>query len=312
MSSSGLVSFLVFLSVLLLGFAITKPAMDNYMDTYSVRIKKRNEKEIESQEAPKDSALLILFESLGKQLITMAPYLVDKRTIELLSFANYRTKQHLHRFMGIKGAVGIFCILWGVSAALSNPMNILLSFFTILVGWTIPNFFLAGRARQRQAQIVKELPTVLDLLIVCSQAGLSLLAGVDKLSKETTESCPLLSNEMQQLISDVKMFAKSVPIALREMGERCGVEELINMAAGLIAAESKGADISYPLRQQAEALRDRLKRKQEEIAAKVPVKMVPVIMLFVMPLILLPMLGPAALTIVTSLGPSMGGGTGAK
>ncbi len=309
MANSGIISFLVFLSVLLLGFALTKPAMDNYMDTYSVRVKKRNEKEIESQEAPKSSAMLILFEALGKQLITVAPFLVDKRTVELLSYANYRTKQHLHRYMGIKVAVGVFCIFWGVCAAISNPVNILTSVFTILIGWTIPNFFLAGRAKQRQTQIIKELPTVLDLLIVTSQAGLSLLAGVDKLSKETVESCPLLALELQQLINDVKMFAKSVPVAMREMGERCGVEELINMASGLIAAESKGADISYPLRQQAEALRDRLKRKQEEIAAKVPVKMVPVIMLFVMPLILLPMLGPAGLTIVSALGPSMGGGT---
>ena len=89
------------------------------------------------------------------------------------------------------------------------------------------------------------------------------------------------------------------------MGERCGVDELINMASALIAAEAKGADMSYPLRQQAGALRDRLKRKKEEEAGKVPVKMVPVIMLFVMPLILCPMLGPAVVTIIQAVGPIM-------
>ena len=56
---------------------------------------------------------------------------------------------------------------------------------------------------------------------------------------------------------------------------------------------------------QGDALRDRLKRKKEEEAAKVPVKMVPVIMIFVMPLILAPMLGPAVVTIVNALGPIM-------
>lgn len=115
---------------------------------------------------------------------------------------------------------------------------------------------------------------------------------------------------MEQLINDVKGFGRSVPIALREMGERCGVDELISMASSLIAAEAKGADISYPLRQQGEALRDRLKRKKEEEAAKVPVKMIPVIMIFVMPLIMAPMLGPAIITIMAALGPMMGtGGT---
>lgn len=130
--------------------------------------------------------------------------------------------------------------------------------------------------------------------------------AVDKVSKEVIDTCPILCVEMQQLIQDVKIFAKSVPIAMREMGERCGVDELISMASALIAAEQKGADISYPLRQQAEALRERLKRKKEEEAAKVPVKMVPVIMLFVMPLILAPMLGPAVVTIINALGPIMG------
>jgi tight adherence protein C len=61
--------------------------------------------------------------------------------------------------------------------------------------------------------------------------------------------------------------------------------------------------MSYPLRQQAAALRDRLKRKKEEEAGKVPVKMVPVIMVFVMPLILCPMLGPAVVTIIAAIQP---------
>jgi pilus assembly protein TadC len=65
--------------------------------------------------------------------------------------------------------------------------------------------------------------------------------------------------------------------------------------------------MSYPLRQQADALRDRLKRRKEEEAGKVPVKMVPVIMIFVMPLILCPMLGPAVVTILNAVGPMMSG-----
>jgi tight adherence protein C len=123
------------------------------------------------------------------------------------------------------------------------------------------------------------------------------MAAVDKISKEVDDSCPILCAEMQQLIQDIKLFAKSVPIGLRETGERCGVDELTNMASALVAAEQKGADMSYPLKQQGQALRDRLKRKREEEAAKVPVKMVPVIMIFVMPLILAPMLGPAIVTL---------------
>ncbi len=97
----------------------------------------------------------------------------------------------------------------------------------------MPNFFLGGRVKKRQNQILKELPTIIDLLIVCAQAGLGLLMAVDKVSKEVIDTCPILCIEMQQLIQDVKIFAKSVPIAMREMGERCGVDELISMASAL-------------------------------------------------------------------------------
>jgi tight adherence protein C len=208
--------------------------------------------------------------------------------------------------MGIKSIVAGGTIVLGLLGSSGQPIMLLLTPFSAFLGWIMPNFFLGGRVKKRQNQILRELPTIIDLLIVCAQAGLGLLMGVDKVSREVIDTCPILCIEMQQLIQDVKIFAKSVPIAMREMGERCGVDELISMASALIAAEQKGADISYPLRQQAEALRERLKRKKEEEATKVPVKMVPVIMLFVMPLILAPMLGPAVVTIVNALGPIMG------
>ena len=74
------------------------------------------------------------------------------------------------------------------------------------------------------------------------------------------------------------------------------------MAAALIAAEGKVPTSVTRYNSKLTALRDRLKRKKEEEAGKVPVKMVPVIMFFVMlPLILAPMLGPAIVTIMTAI-----------
>jgi Flp pilus assembly protein TadB len=221
--------------------------------------------------------------------------------------ANYRTPQHLAILIGIKSSLAMVVISIACISTAGNPMFLVLSVPAGIAAWMVANFFLAGRVRKRQQTLLKELPIVIDLLLVCAQAGLGLLGSIDKVSKETEETCPALASELKQLINDVKLFAKSVPIAMKELGERCGVDELINLAAALIAAEAKGADISYPLKQQADALRDRLKRKKEEEAGKVPVKMVPVIMIFVMPLILAPMLGPAVVTIILALEPIMKG-----
>jgi Flp pilus assembly protein TadB len=298
-----LLAVLVFALVAGGGLLAVQPVISQHMDTYAIRVRPRKEVVDDACEQPKDSTLLAVLGTLGETVLAVLPGLADLRTVNLLQQGNYRTQTHLAIYIGIKSTVAGAAVLLGLMGAASNPMMFFLVPFTALLGWMLPNFFLSGRVKERQNQILRELPTVIDLLIVCAQAGLGLLMGVDKVSKEVGGSAPVLCIEMQQLIQDVKMFAKSVPVAMREMGERCGVDELINMASALIAAEQKGADISYPLRQQGDALRDRLKRKKEEEAAKVPVKMVPVIMLFVMPLILCPMLGPAVLTIVEALKP---------
>lgn len=303
--SVTLLAILTFGAVVLAGLLVLQPVFTQYVDAYQVRIRPRKESDETAADKPKDSQLLLLCRTVGEVVLSVLPALADKRSVQLLTQANYRTPQHLAIYIGLRSLVSGSVLILGFVGATSNPLALILSVPAALVGWLLPNFFLAGRVKKRQDQILKELPTIIDLLIVCAQAGLGLLMAVDKVSKEVSMSCPILSVEMAQLINDVKIFAKSVPHALREMGERCGVDELINMASALIAAEAKGADISYPLRQQADALRDRLKRKKEEEAGKVPVKMVPVIMIFVMPLILAPMLGPAVVTIVTAIGPIM-------
>jgi tight adherence protein C len=298
-----LLTVLVFALVAGGGLLVVQPVISQHMDTYAIRVRPRKEVPDDACDQPKSSALLAVLRTLGETVLAVLPGLADLRTVNLLQQGNYRTQAHLAIYIGIKSTVAGAAVLLGFMGAASNPMLFLLVPFTALLGWMLPNFFLSSRVKARQNQILRELPTVIDLLIVCAQAGLGLLMGIDKVSKEVGGSAPILSTEMQQLIQDVKMFAKSVPVAMREMGERCGVDELINMASALIAAEQKGADISYPLRQQGDALRDRLKRKKEEEAAKVPVKMVPVIMLFVMPLILCPMLGPAVVTMCAALKP---------
>lgn len=284
-------------------------AQMNY-DQYGVRVRPRKKTdEVAEGQKQKESAINNGLKALGEMVLTTFPQVADERTKILLIHANYRTPAHLATFVGIKTAlVSTFEFLIVFNPGMEIMIKLLAMVGAAVVAWQMPNFFLASNVKKRQDLILLELPTVIDLLIVCAQAGLGLLMCIDKVQKETHDTCPNLSAELEQLIHDVKVFAKSVPIALKDMGERCGVEDISSMAAALISAESKGSDISYPLKQQAIALRDKLKRKKEEEASKTPVKMVPVIMLFIMPLILCPMLGPAVITIMQALGPAFGGG----
>lgn len=298
---------MAFGAVLMLGLVIYAPIYQANQDLYGVRVRPRKKMEEQtSASEQKESAIVAAMRTLGEQVINTFPQIADDRTKTLMMHANYRTPGHLATYIGIKTAITGGVIFFTAVSAMEPLMKLVSMVGAGFVCWTMPNFFMAGRVRKRQNFIINELPVVIDLLIVCAQAGLGMLMAIDKVSKETKDTCPNLAAELQQLIQDVKVFAKSVPIALKDMGERCGVEDITSMASALISAESKGSDISYPLRQQAVALRDKLKRKKEEEASKTPVKMVPVIMLFVMPLILCPMLGPAVITILNALGPIYG------
>lgn len=299
-------NLLVFTTVLGMGLYVAQPLFTQYVQSYGVRVRPGKEKPELIAVQPRDSAMLLLCQAFGEFVMRALPGMADRRTIELLSIANYRSSAHLTIYMGIRTIFTGACAIVFMVSSVGNPVSFLLTAPALLLAWLLPNFFLAGRAKKRQKQIVRELPTIIDLLVVCAQAGISLMGAMDKVSREAADSCPALCAELQQLIQEVKVFAKSASSAFRDMADRCCVDELTSLAGALVAAEQKGADISYPLKQQAAAVRDRLKRKKEEEAAKVPVKMVPVIMLFVMPLILAPMLGPAIVTIVIALRPIVG------
>lgn len=302
---AGILTFTV---AFLLFAVLYLPMMKEHYDTYGVRVKPRKKvDELSAAQAPKESAILGVCRAVGEAALGVFPGLADKRTAELLVHGGYRSAQHLATYIGVKVlCVGTLCMFMLLTSS-GNVMSLLLAAPAGLCAWMLPNFFLAGRVRKRQKAVMNELPTIIDLMVVCAQAGLGLLMCIDKVSKECYDTCPNIAFEYEQMLQDVKIFAKSTSNALKDMGERCGVEELNGICASLIAAEAKGSDISYPLRMQAEALRDKIKRKREEEASKTPVKMVPVIMLFVMPLILCPMLGPAVITIMQAMGPVMSG-----
>lgn len=294
--------------VILTAYIVLRPVITQYTHDYYLRTKPLKEKTGSSApEAPKDSQILLLCKTLGELVLSMLPALADKSSIQNLIEANYRTPEHLAIFIGCKTLCVIVVSGFLLLMATTNPGLIFVALIAAPMAWIFPNFTLIGRVKKRKAEILRELPTVVDLLIVCAQAGLGLLMCIEKVAKESADSCPVLASELQQMMNDVKIFAKATTNALQDMANRCGSEEINGIVSSLIAAEAKGSDISYPLRQQAEALRDRLKRKKEEEAAKVPVKMVPVIVVFVMPLILCPLLGPAIITIMSAMGPFMGG-----
>src|ERR1700729_3264721 len=115
-------AMLTFSVVVGAGLLLMQPVFTQYVDTYAVRVRPRKEKEDTAADQPKDSALLALLKTIGEIVLSVLPGLADKRTLQLLMQANYRTQAHLAIYMGIKSTVAGTAIVMGLLGASSNPI----------------------------------------------------------------------------------------------------------------------------------------------------------------------------------------------
>jgi tight adherence protein C len=157
--------------------------------------------------------------------------------------------------------------------------------------------YLNNRIRKRKTELLKELPDAMDLLTVSVEAGLSfdsaLLHVVDK-------SKGVLSEEFRITLKELQM-GKSRREALRALGERANVDDLLTFIGSMIQADQLGVPISRILRTQAEQVRTKRRQRVEEKAMKAPVKMLIPLVFCIFPSIFIVLLGPAAIQIYQTL-----------
>jgi tight adherence protein C len=117
---------------------------------------------------------------------------------------------------------------------------------------------------------------------------------------------PELSEELRLVNLEMRV-GKSRLDALRALSARTGVDDIKSLVAMLIQTERFGTSIAQSLRIHSDSLRTKRRQRAEEAAAKTPVKMVPVLVFFIFPALLVVILGPAIITLSRQLIPMMGG-----
>ena len=170
-----------------------------------------------------------------------------------------------------------------------------------LLGFFAPDFVVLHRCQERRQAVTESFPDALDMLVVCVEAGLSLDAGIQRVSKELVHSHIEISEELQ-LVSLELRAGKSRDEALRGLAVRTGVEAIKSLASILIQAEHFGTSIAGSLRVHADEMRNVRIQVAREKAAKLPVKLIFPIMFFIFPALFLVILGPAAVRIYIGLG----------
>jgi tight adherence protein C len=169
------------------------------------------------------------------------------------------------------------------------------------MGYAAPGYYVGRRGRARQRQIARQLSDVLDLLVVCVEAGLGLFEAIKIVGTETARRGQAIGEELTFMSAEIAAGSR-LGDALRSMAERTAVEDIRPLAATLIQSEQLGAQIAPALRASSDALRARRRLRAEEAAQKASVKILIPLVLFVLPALMAVMLGPAFIQIMRAFG----------
>ena len=173
-------------------------------------------------------------------------------------------------------------------------------------GYYLPNLVLSRLVFVRQREIFENFPDAADLLMVCVEAGLGLDAALVKVTEEMRLKSEALAEELHLLNLELRA-GSSRDKALRNLAQRTGVEEVTNFATMLIQADRFGTSIGDSLRVFSDMLRTKRRMRAEEMAAKIPLKLLFPMVLCIFPTLLLVLLGPAFIQIYRILLPTLGG-----
>ena len=176
-----------------------------------------------------------------------------------------------------------------------------------LCGLYAPNWVVQSLRRRRQREIFEHFPDATDLLLVCMEAGLGLDSALNRVAQEIGLSSRALAHELQLTNLELRAGA-SREQALRHLALRTGVQEIASFALMLKQADRLGTSIGDSLRVYSDELRHKRMVRAEELAARVPTKMLLPLVLCIFPSIIMVVMWPAAIQIVRTLMPMHGRG----
>lgn len=161
-------------------------------------------------------------------------------------------------------------------------------------GFFLPDILLYNTGLKRQQQIQRTLPDAMDLLTISVEAGLGFDAALAQVARNTDGP---LAGEFFRVLQEMQI-GKGRSDALRGLSDRTDVAELRTFVAAMVQAEVFGIPIANVLRTQSKEMRLKRQQRAEEKAAKVPVKIMVPLVLFILPALFVVIIGPGVVSIV--------------
>src|SRR5262249_28255595 len=242
--------------------------------------------------------------NVGKLLPTQTTEKASRVQL-LMMRAGYRSPEALMAMRGVKIIFPIVTlgVMYFTRAYEFNI--VLVPVVAVALGYLIPDMWLTWRVSARQHKLRKAMPDALDLLVICVEAGLGLDQAIMKVAQDMRISQRELS-EVLLLVNMQMRVGKTRLDALRELAQRTGLNDIKTLVAMLIQTERFGTSIGQSLRVFSDDMRLKRRQRAEEMSAKTSVKMVPPLVFFIFPALMVVILGPAVITLIRQFLPAFG------
>jgi tight adherence protein C len=258
-------------------------------------------------EVSEESAVGALAERMATPLQRLAPpSAAEARKVQKeLMHAGFRSESAPIIYRGLQllslvffpGAVAFGCAVFG------KPLSSALVWIivAVAVGGYLPRFVLKRMVKRRQLLLRWGLADALDLLVVSVEAGLGLNAALVRVGEELRSVHPDMSEEFEITNLEIRV-GRERDEALRNLSERCGIDDLKSLVAMLIQADRFGTSIARAVRIYSDSLRTKRRQRAEQAAQKAAVKLLLPLACFLFPTLFIVVLGPAALNLFDTFG----------
>jgi len=182
----------------------------------------------------------------------------------------------------------------------SAALKMLLVALAALIAVAVPDAYLARRRRQLALRYRQIFPDLLDLLVICVGAGLSLEAAFERVRSEIFMQSRELGINLRMMGAEMRAGRSTIE-SLESFADRLGLDEAASFNTMLRQSLELGSDIGQALRIFSDDMRDRRLLRAEEAANKLSVKMVLPLSLFIFPVVLLVVMLPVVVKLLTVL-----------
>lgn len=263
-------------------------------DYLNTKRKKHNKKEEEK----------IAFMQLVVKKLNLIQANKSKQITQNLIGAGYRSKNAIIKYAFAQGMCAFGFLLFSITQIhidFSHPskalLNIATPFLAFLGGMYLPTLLVTNQKNKRMAEIQKGLPDALDLMMICTEAGLTLTAALDRVSKELGTAYPTLAEELA--ITSIEIgFLPARKTALENLAERIPLAEIKALTSILIQTEKYGTPVSQALRILAKEFRTQRMLRAEQKAARLPPMMTVPMICFILPTLFIIVITPAIIGVI--------------